>query len=123
MHFCKKCDNMYYITIKEENENELEYYCRYCGDKDNTIQQEGVCLLKTDFTKSEQKFHHIVNEYTKHDPTLPRLYNIPCPNQECNSNKSGFKGPLEVLYIRYDEDNMHYLYVCNECDTKWKNHS
>ena len=83
MHFCKKCDNMYYITIKEENENELEYYCRYCGDKDNSIQQDGLCLLKTDFAKGEQKFHHIVNEYTKHDPTLPRVYNIPCPNQEC----------------------------------------
>jgi DNA-directed RNA polymerase subunit M/transcription elongation factor TFIIS len=114
---------MYYITIKDENENELEYYCRYCGDKDNSIQQDGLCLLKTDFAKGEQKFHHIVNEFTKHDPTLPRVYNIPCPNQECKSKKSDFKGPLEVLYIRYDEDNMHYLYVCNECDTKWKNHT
>lgn len=122
MNFCKKCDNMYYITIQDGNENELEYYCRYCGDRDNTIQQEGVCLLRNDFAQNDQ-IGHIVNPYTKHDPTLPRVYNVICPNAICNSNKSEYKGPLEVICIRYDDENMHYLYICNECDTKWKNNS
>lgn len=121
MLFCQKCDNMYYITLKQENNNELEYYCRYCGHHDNTQEYKDTCIIKTDFTKGEQKFHHIVNEFTKHDPTLPRVYNIPCPNESCKTNEKESKGTPEVIYIRYDDDNMKYLYICNECNTKWKN--
>jgi hypothetical protein len=25
-----------------------------------------------------------------------------------------------VIYIRYDDDNMKYLYMCVTCDTVWK---
>ena len=47
------------------------------------------------------------------DPTLPRLYNIQCPNDECKTENG-------VIYIRYDSDNLKYLYICVDCDTKWK---
>ena len=58
------------------------------------------------------------------DPTLPRMYNVKCPNDKCNSNTDEkFKGPLEVIYIRYDNDKMKYLYMCTHCDTKWTNES
>ena len=29
MHFCNKCDNMYYIKISDENDNTLKYYSNY----------------------------------------------------------------------------------------------
>ena len=29
---------------------------------------------------------HIINKYTKLDPTLPRINTIPCPNVECPTN-------------------------------------
>ena len=32
MRFCNNCDNMYYIQIKNEDSDELMYYCRKCGD-------------------------------------------------------------------------------------------
>ena len=67
------------------------------------------------------------------------MHNIQCPNVECNSNGSASynastasasasasaynastkKTPSEVIYIRYDDDNMKYLYLCAVCDTKW----
>ena len=34
MDFCSECDNMYYIKLNDE-ENELVYYCRKCGNVDN----------------------------------------------------------------------------------------
>ena len=33
MHFCKKCDNMYYIKL-DNTEKELIHYCRHCGFED-----------------------------------------------------------------------------------------
>jgi aspartate carbamoyltransferase regulatory subunit len=54
------------------------------------------------------------------DPTLPRIYNIRCPNTACKTNEEGEKTPAEVIYMRYDDENMKYLYICTTCDTTWK---
>ena len=50
------------------------------------------------------KYGQILNEYTKLDPTLPRVTNIVCPNAECPSNKG--EATREVIYVRYDETNI-----------------
>ena len=42
--------------------------------------------LRTDITRNTKTYEHMVNEYTKLDPTLPRTTTIKCPNQECKSN-------------------------------------
>ena len=87
MHFCTQCQNMYYLKIRdEENTNSLVYYCRNCGHEDSSLTADSVCVSDTQLRRSEQKYTHIVNEYTKHDPTLPRINTIKCPNQECSSN-------------------------------------
>ena len=122
MKFCTNCDNMYYIGVSASNSNQLNYYCRNCGHVDETLASQNICVLKTQIKKEEQKFNHIINEYTKLDPTLPRIYNVECPNPQCKTNKTteGEKKKAEVIYVRYDEDNMKYLYMCVECDTVWK---
>jgi DNA-directed RNA polymerase subunit M/transcription elongation factor TFIIS len=82
-----------------------------------------VSCSKTQIKKGEQKFNHIINEYTKLDPTLPRINTVECPNEQCktnHSNKEGNKEKPEVIYMRYDDDNMKYLYMCVECDYVWK---
>ena len=118
MKFCTKCDNMYYVSINTNNADQLTYYCRFCGHKDDQMAEEGVCVLKTVFKKNEQQFGHIVNRFTKLDPTLPRIKTLKCPNGECTSaKKTEFP---EVIYIRYDDENMKFLYICTECDTTWK---
>ncbi len=118
MKFCTECQNMYYISIDETDTNQLNYYCRFCGHKDDQIttqdMQDRVVVLKTQLKKSEQKFNHMVNKYTKYDPTLPRKNNIKCPNEKCNVSSS------EIIYLRYDDENMKYLYICENCDFTWK---
>ena len=64
MKFCDKCENMYYIGINAD-ENTLKYYCRHCGNADESIGEEGVCVLNTQYKQKEQKFNHIINQYTK----------------------------------------------------------
>ena len=38
----------------------------------------------------------------------------------CKTNTETNKDPAEVIYMRYDDDNMKYLYICVTCDTVWK---
>jgi len=118
MKFCIKCDNMYYIGVNVDDPNKLTYYCRNCRYKDETITEEGICVLNTQLKKREQKFNHVINKYTKLDPTLPRIYNLKCPNPECKNTKED--KTTEVIYLRYDDSNLKYLYICTECDTTWK---
>lgn len=119
MHFCDKCDNMYYIRISSEDENVLIYYCRNCGHEDTELTKNNICVSKTQLKKSEQKYNHIINEYTKLDPTLPRINTIKCPNSDCASNKDKDGGNREVIYIRYNDLNKLYVYLCAKCDTVW----
>ena len=93
MHFCSNCHNMYYLKIRDEDSgNSLIYYCRNCGNEDTTLTADNVCVSETQLRRSEQKFTHMVNEYTKFDPTLPRINTIKCPNQDCPSNDEGGGG-------------------------------
>ena len=97
MHFCSKCDNMYYIRIASDNENKLIYYCRNCGNEDTNLSNENICVSKTNIKRSEQKYSHIINKFTKLDPTLPRTNTIKCPNQDCPSNSLGKEEKGEVV--------------------------
>jgi len=119
MHFCSVCQNMYYISIDSDDNNKLVYYCRNCGNTDSTFTIETATVLKVNLKKSEQEFSHIINKYTKLDPTLPRINNILCPNAECATNTSDDE-TKEIIYIRYDNINMKYVYMCSTCDTVWK---
>ena len=118
MHFCSVCNFMYYIRINSENSNELVYYCRNCGNEDKLIAVENLCVSKVQIQKSEQSFNHIINKYTKLDPTLPRINNILCPNAECETNTK--EKEREIIYIRYDDINMKYVYLCSTCDIVWE---
>ena len=118
MKFCTQCDNMYYISINNEDSNKLTYYCRNCGYIDPTLSTQSLCVLNNQLKHGIQTVHHIVNKYNNYDPTLPRIYNIKCPNGECNTNKDT-STPAEIIYMRYDDSNLKYLYICSTCDTKW----
>ena len=118
MHFCSVCNNMYYLRIDEKNPNKLDYYCRNCGHEDKLLAHDNMCISKTFIKKNDQSFNHIINEYTKLDPTLPRVNTILCPNKECETNTNKVK--REIIYIRYDDTNMKYVYLCSECSTIWQ---
>jgi DNA-directed RNA polymerase subunit M/transcription elongation factor TFIIS len=126
MHFCSVCNNMYYISVTPENE--LQYYCRNCGNIDNTVASENICVSKLNVKHSTtpQSFSQVVNKYTKLDPTLPRIHTMRCPNDECPSNEGGGAGAgahnkpkSEIIYVRYDDTNLKYVYLCAKCDKVW----
>jgi DNA-directed RNA polymerase subunit M/transcription elongation factor TFIIS len=127
---------MYYIQI-EESTDELIYNCRKCGHKNSDLVNDldNLCVSKTDLKKDTSSIENIINQYTKLDPTLPRINTIDCPNDACLSNipdggsdesKSGDTAPTsfqkekEIIYLRYDDTNMKFVYLCCVCDHAWK---
>lgn len=125
MRFCKQCQNMYYIRLSEIDGGQLVYYCRNCGDEENIAETntENLCISKTSVLSNKTPYKNIVNEYTKLDPTLPRIKNMKCPKTSCPSNKGGDNSEEgsepEIIYLRYDDKNMKFIYLCAECNTTW----
>ena len=119
MNFCEKCQNMLYIKIASEDSTNLVHYCRNCGHQEE-MATDNLCVSKTSFKRSNLKYENSINPYTKLDPTLPRVTTIKCPNQHCESNTNDSDKKHEIIYIRYDDTQMKYVYLCPSCDTVWK---
>lgn len=118
MNFCENDDNMLYIKIDDEDDT-LKYYCKLClteyslGD----INKESKCVYKQNYNTKFYSYRTYVNDNIYNDPTLPRINNLKCINENCDTNTKGT--PKEVIYIKYDKNDMRYLYCCTVCKTKW----
>lgn len=123
MNFCSNCDNMYYIKLNDE-ENELVYYCRNCGNVDNSPTENSLVITSANFKNEDAFIGSFINSYTKHDPTLPRTNLLKCPNNDCVSNKKEDTDEIEksseIICIRYNAIELKYIYLCSYCDTAWK---
>ena len=119
MKFCNTCDNMFYLSIDPSDSDKLMYYCRNCGTQDMSgVTDKSSVISSVQLTNTSTNMAHIVNKYTKLDPTLPRIERIPCPNAECDTNVKDTT--REIIYIRYDDINIKYMYLCSTCDYVWK---
>jgi len=114
-NICNNCDNFMFTYI--DDEKNLYNLCKRCGNSEKT---EENCVYKTSKNIDKSK---ILNEYTHimEDPTLPTIINknIKCPNSECETNIKS-KIP-EIKYIKYDIENINFIYMCNTCNQKWTN--
>ena len=122
---------MYYIELNKNNTDSLIYYCRNCGNKNDKLIEElnNFCVSKTHIIKDNNQYKNVINEYTHLDPTLPRVkFNMICPNAKCDSNKGNdeskdkddSKVEKEIIYLRYNDKEMKYVYLCSVCKTHWK---
>jgi DNA-directed RNA polymerase subunit M/transcription elongation factor TFIIS len=124
IQFCQFCENKLYHQVDNDS---LVYFCYVCGEKEETTQTQGICVLNIDYGDSTDRVkptEHIINKYTKYDPTLPHIQ-LPCPNEKCTSYKGKAEGEhgnitSDVIYLRYDNAQMKHLYMCAQCDFTWK---
>lgn len=116
MKFCDVCENMYYLKISDDDEKSLNYYCRKCGDIKK--QETSECIKEVTYTKEKESDQEI-NTFLKYDPTIPFSTTIKCPNVSCETNQKD-KVPSKVIYYRYDEEQLKYMYMCAICDSSWK---
>jgi DNA-directed RNA polymerase subunit M/transcription elongation factor TFIIS len=115
--YCPTCRYYLYLSISGDDGKTLNRLCRNCGYS----QPEATGGLIT-FTNLEEKvsegYKVVVNEFTREDPTLPHVNNIKCKNENCPSNKGG--ATSDVIYIKYDQVNLKFLYICNVCNEQWR---
>ena len=137
MQFCKFCKNYLYLLAPEDKatqqslpgqdiamgiannttENRLFRICRTCGYREED--KKGGLVLQTNLQeRTSEGYKILLHEFTKLDPTLPHVDTIKCPNDGCSSNISGAK--KDVIYLKYDAENLKFLYICNICDTQWR---
>ncbi len=116
VEFCDKCDNLFYLYINPESMQVIKV-CKSCGN--NVKMDDKVLSINNDTKVSIDKSDIInANPFITHDITLPTIRdnkNIQCKNELCNAEE------INIKYIKYDEENMKYLYICNHCGCKWKN--
>jgi DNA-directed RNA polymerase subunit RPC12/RpoP len=112
---------MYYLDIDPEDPNKLRYICHNCGHINTNTIQNGLCIVNEQYKGSNLEISHLINPYTKLDPTLPRIWNLRCPNTECTTNHGEkLNEPTEIIYIKYNVEDLKFLYMCVTCDTIWK---
>lgn len=119
----------------------LTLYCKHCPyKKEMTTRKTGAdgtstseddpstnderfafdpCMSRSNYSCNHPLyFSTIVNEYTFDDPTLPCL-SIPCQNEGCPSNDTQAKVDSEVLYVRYNDQDMKFMHLCRHCRQCW----
>ena len=121
LKFCNLCYNLMDFCLENSSEDVFEpvYVCCQCSNKEKIELEKITIKLKKKTNVKESKN---TNEYFQLDPTLPYIKNknINCVNNECVSNKTKQK---EIKYIKYDDENFKYMYLCCICGQKWTNES
>jgi hypothetical protein len=114
----------------------LTLYCKHCpyaknmhndggldGDRDDSSVTDerhafDPCMSRSNYSSNHPLYlSTVVNQYTHMDPTLPCL-TVPCHNPQCVSNTDP-DTESAVLYIRYNDQDMEFLYLCKHCRQCW----
>lgn len=115
MKFCTFCENMLYVDVDQEKN--LVYYCKSCSNKITQPKDAGsVTIVDDNKINNYMKYSQYINKYLKFDPTLPRVSNMVCPNAACTKKEDEEN---EVIFIKYDPNDMKYVYYCCFCSHSW----
>ncbi len=117
MSWCPKCENYLFVDSKG---TELRRLCRTCGYT-TTDKNDGPVMETIVQERSSEGYKILLNEFTRQDPTLPHVKTLPCPNETCVTNREPAK--RDVIIIKYDNQNMKFIYICDVCGTQWRSRS
>ena len=114
MDYFKTCPTCRYYLHAEVRGDKLHRVCRTCGHEED---DKGGLIMETYIKeKSSESWQILINEFTRQDPTLPYLKDLKCPNDQCSSNKGL---PKKIYLIKYDVENLKFVYICANCDHTW----
>ena len=100
-----------------DGSDELYYCCKTCSNK-YKIKDVTKKVYTNDNNKVDSSESINKNRYITHDITLPSVKNNPnikCHNELCDNDET------DIKYIKYDDADMKYIYICNHCGSKWRN--
>ena len=141
MQFCPACDNKLHMEIGQLEAPQgapdafsmpLTLYCKHCPYRKSLDQTNkgGVpandpshmfdpCMYRSNYSSNHPLYYeNVVNQYTFDDPTLPVLSDGHCINAKCACNMDTSVDP-EVMYVRYNDQDLKFLYLCRHCRQCW----
>lgn len=124
IRFCPVCKYYLYLQMAEDfqsgnqDSSILTRLCRNCGyreeDKKGGLVSE--ILVKE---RSAEGYKILLNEFTTRDYRLPHIRgSLKCPSAICDSNTKGVES--DIIYLKDDQVNLTYLYICTHCNTQWR---
>ncbi len=118
IHFCPVCRNYLFAQIEsDEEEQTLLRLCKNCGYKQTQVKGGLVSEIVLG-ERSAEGYKILLNEFTREDPRLPHIHGtIKCPDPTCPSNKQGQES--DIIYMKYDQVNLNFLYICYVCKYTW----
>jgi DNA-directed RNA polymerase subunit M/transcription elongation factor TFIIS len=114
IEFCDFCDNMVYMSL--EKENKATWYCKNCNHKKDIDEEDKIITILDKKYNNELEYLIYLNPYLKYDNTLPHIHNLECTNKSC-TKKEGQEN--DIIYIRYNNEDMKYIYICTYCNQNW----
>jgi len=121
MIFCDQCGNMVYMTVKTDDASAvptLTCVCKSCGS--TASMGKGECssaVFSAAYSDDHTAYKLYMMQHIRNDPTLPHADNIECANNVCTRAPSESR---DVVFIKYDDQNLKYLYHCMHCHEVWK---
>ena len=118
VEFDDKINQIVTSLVKSNEEKKLVKFCKHCDFEKVETVNTAINISKTFYSGDDLLYNQHVNKYLRYDPTLRRIKDplINCPNENCNAPDD----KKQVIYIKYDNKNMKYLYVCEHCGETWK---
>ena len=75
--------------------------------------------INIDINDINSKLESTTKKYS--NKIISRIKDIKCPYEDCESNTQGKE--KEVIYIKYNTQDMAFLYCCTLCQKKWTSSS
>lgn len=117
MSYFKMCPICKYALVAVVEDDSLQRKCKECGYSEDA---KGGLIHETLVKETTSKSYEIlVNEFTRQEPTLPYKRDLKCPNTKCQSNISSGRAEKKVFYLKYNDTDMKYVYLCANCDQTW----
>ena len=118
MEFCTFCDNMMYIQTSEDDARDVFYVCKNCDHQKEMSKDKTVKVIENFHDGSESSIVQDIIQNIEHDPTIPHIDDISCPNEKCSKPD---KAMNDIMYLKTDAINMKYAYYCVYCKYFWEN--
>ena len=118
IRFCPTCNYYLYLNEGDDSDaNALYRRCNNCGYKEMDTKGGLISEILVQ-ERSTESYKILLNEYTRRDPRLPHIRGVmKCPSETCQSNVGGAES--DIIYMKYDNVNLMYLYICDVCGYKW----
>lgn len=115
MKFCDVCDNILYMMLDPQKENRLLFACKNCGNLTEASSGDD-CIVDANYVDDRVNLHQYATPNIVHDPTLPVVDNIRCPNAACTKPPDAGN---RVIFVKIDPVGMKYMYHCCHCSHFW----